>query len=199
MRGTSRQQNPWRQLLTPRMRRDRQQQTAQALQPASAPTANEQVATEGAVPTSALVMRAPEPIACRRRKKRKSFFDHSAIDWTQISVTSAEVTATPVAQCVFCGKMATWPASRNKDNVFRINASKPCTSDSRELLDLKEKLPEKRKVATGRRIRRKVTRRRSAETRKKWSIMSGHLREELCGYSSSTACRPCRSITKMRL
>lgn len=48
--------------------------SAKAQQLAS--TADEQVATESAVPTPAVVMRTPEPIDFRR-KKRKSFIDCS--------------------------------------------------------------------------------------------------------------------------
>ena len=108
--------------------------------------------TEGAGP-AVVTLRAPEPIE-HRRKKRKSFIDRSAIEWTCITITSAGDTATPVGQCSFCGKTASWTAARIKDHILGMNGSRPCGSDSSGFLELKEKVAEKRIVATGKKDRK---------------------------------------------
>lgn len=133
------------------------------------------VATEGATMSTpaVVIMRALEPIDCRW-KKRKSFIDRSAIEWTCTSVTSAGYTATPVGQCVFL---------RQDGELDRVANQGPCSRHERlETVRVgQQRVPGLEGEAVGEsycgygpdmKAGRQVTRRWTAGLRKnKWSII----------------------------
>ena len=98
---------------------------------------------EAANDPARVLLRAPTLFDGKRPKsgvKRKPSIDRSALEWQCIQITASGETKTPVGQCIYCGKMASWTSSRIKDHIMGLNHSKACTATTDEFIEMKERI-----------------------------------------------------------
>ena len=80
-----------------------------------------------------VMLKAPVIFSGERPKsgvKRKAVVDRSAIEWRCITISASHDSKTPIGQCNFCGKVASWTATRIKEHIMGIHHSKACTGQS---------------------------------------------------------------------
>ena len=88
-----------------------------------------------------VLLKAPVIFSGERPKsgiKRKAAVDRSAIEWKCITISASHDSKTPIGQCNFCGKVASWTATRIKEHIMGIHHSKACTGQSDDFLEMKE-------------------------------------------------------------
>ena len=90
-----------------------------------------------------VALAAPTHIFSSTTKKRKSYVDRTAVEWKCVRLTGAQDTKTPIGQCIFCGKVASWTATRIKEHIMGIRQSAACTAESDEFFEMKERLSDK--------------------------------------------------------
>ena len=88
-----------------------------------------------------VLLKAPVIFSGERPKsgvKRKAAVDRSAMEWKCITISASHDSKTPIGQCNFCGKVASWTATRIKEHIMGIHHSKACTGQSDDFLEMKE-------------------------------------------------------------